>query len=148
MNVLEIGCGPHALASIVLAHFIGRNGRIIAVDKARWHSFEELVSSVNYEKRILPFQIDALKIPVPYRSFDFGTIIHGIRSMGNDKTLKAILKEMFRISSYVGIAESLPIANSKAQQAHLEMYNLREEVFEAVNGRKDDIISNIYLTSI
>jgi hypothetical protein len=46
---------------------------------------------------------------------------------------------MFRISSYVAIAESLPIAHSKAQKAHLEMYNLREEVFEAVNGKKDDL---------
>jgi ubiquinone/menaquinone biosynthesis C-methylase UbiE len=139
MNILEIGCGPHALSSIVLAYFVGESGRIIAVDKSRWHSFEELVSCVNYKKRILPLQIDAQKLPIPYRSFDYSTIIHGVRSMGNDETLKGILKEMFRISSCVIIAESLPIANSKAQKAHLEMYNLREEVFEAVYGKKDDL---------
>jgi hypothetical protein len=46
---------------------------------------------------------------------------------------------MLRVARIAVIAESLPIAKTNAQRAHMEMYNLREEIFEAVLGRKDDI---------
>lgn len=138
MNVLEIGCGPHALATIVLAHSIRPNGRILAVDQARWTFVEELLTLTDLNPFVLPLKIDATNLPVPYKSFDLSVIIHGIRSMGGDKTLRIILQEMLRVSSRIFIAESLPIAKTNAQEAHLEMYNLREEIFEAIAGRKDD----------
>jgi ubiquinone/menaquinone biosynthesis C-methylase UbiE len=138
MNVLEIGCGPHAITTIVLAHFIRPNGRVIAVDRGRWKFVEELLTTTNLKQFVVPLKLDANNIPIPYKSFDLSVIIHGIRSMGDDKTLRTILQEMLRVSSRIALAESLPIAKTKAQEAHLEMYNLREEIFEAVYRRKDD----------
>lgn len=46
---------------------------------------------------------------------------------------------MLRVSDRVFIAESLPIANNERQRAHLELYNLRQEIFEALFGEKDDL---------
>ncbi|ALL00345.1 hypothetical protein Pyrde_0295 [Pyrodictium delaneyi] len=43
---------------------------------------------------------------------------------------------MLRVSEMVFIAESLPIARNERQKAHLEFYNLREEIFEALYGEK------------
>lgn len=46
---------------------------------------------------------------------------------------------MFRVTPRIFIAETLLIAKTKGQEAHLEMYNLREEIFEALLGRTDGI---------
>ncbi len=51
----------------------------------------------------------------------------------------SVLSEMLRVAPRVFVAETLPKAETKAQEAHLEMYELREEVFEARTGRKDDV---------
>jgi len=138
MKVLDIGCGADALTSIALAYFVGKEGTVVAVDRARWSRFEKMVSYVQYQDRIIPLKLDASELPIPYRAFDLADIIHGIRSMGEDDEIKGVLKELLRVSSRVTIAESLPIAKNPAQQAHLDMYNLREPVFEAAFGKKDD----------
>ncbi len=138
MKILEIGCGAHALSSNVLGYYVGPTGTVVAVDRERWHSFERMVNYTDYHDRILPLKIDAPSLPIPYRTFDLGVILHGIRSMGDDANLITILQELLRVSHQIIIAESLPIAHTTAQKAHLDMYNLREIAFEAINGRKDD----------
>ncbi|MHA1801867.1 MAG: class I SAM-dependent methyltransferase [Candidatus Heimdallarchaeaceae archaeon] len=138
MNVLEIGCGPHALTSIVLAHLVKPNGRVVAIDRSRWTFVQELLTTTDLKQYIIPIALDATNLPIPYKSFDLSVIVHGIRNMGDNTTLITILKEMLRVSSRIVIAESLPIAKTEAQKAHIEMYNLREEIFEAISGRKDD----------
>ncbi|WP_232461767.1 hypothetical protein [Thermococcus pacificus] len=50
-----------------------------------------------------------------------------------------VISEMLRVADRVFIAESLPVANNERQRAHLELYNLREEIFEALFGEKDDL---------
>jgi len=50
-----------------------------------------------------------------------------------------VFREMFRVARQTFLAESLPVAKSEAQRAHLAMYNLREEVFRATSGRPDDL---------
>lgn len=47
--------------------------------------------------------------------------------------------EVLRAAPRVFLAESLPIARTNAQSAHLAMYNLREDVFLAASGTKDDL---------
>jgi hypothetical protein len=83
-------------------------------------------------------KLDASELPFPYRLFDLGVILHGIRSLGTNKAIIQVLRELLRVSRKIIIAESLPIAKTEAQKAHLDMYNLREPVFEAVFGKKDD----------
>lgn len=138
-NVLEVGSGHHAIATVPLSHMVGEGGRVTAVEIERWRHFDEIMRATGLRKRVIPLACDATQLPFPFECFDLAVIVHGIRSMRNEETITRILKEMLRVSPRIFVAESLPIAKTKAQEAHLEMYNLREEIFEALTGTKDDI---------
>ncbi|WP_297507130.1 class I SAM-dependent methyltransferase [Thermococcus sp.] len=139
MNVLEIGCGAHALTAVPLAYLVGETGRVVAVDKSRWYFFEEITSVTGLKHRIIPLKLDARELPFPFRAFDLAVLVHGIRSLNNEETMVKVISEMLRVADRVFIAESLPVANNERQKAHLEFYNLREEIFEALFGEKDDL---------
>ncbi len=139
MNILEIGCGAHAITTTVLAHLVGDQGRVVTVDIGRWRFVEEILIQAGMKQRVIPLSHDATKLPLQYECFNLAVVVHGIRSFRNESTITQILKEMLRLSPRIFIAESLPIAKTKAQKAHLEMYNLREEIFQARTGEKDDI---------
>jgi cyclopropane fatty-acyl-phospholipid synthase-like methyltransferase len=139
MNVLEIGCGAHALTTVPLAYLVGETGRVVAVDRSRWRFFEEITSSAGVKHRIIPLKLDARELPFPFRAFDLAVLVHGIRSLKNEETMVKVISEMLRVSERVFMAESLPVANNERQGAHLELYNLREEIFETLFGEKDDL---------
>jgi len=139
INVLEVGCGAHAPTTVPLAYLVGETGRVVAVDKSRWSFFEEVTSSVGVKHRIIPLKVDAKELPFPFRTFDLAVLVHGIRSLKSEETMVKIISEMLRVAENVFIAESLPIANNERQRAHLELYNLREEIFEALFEEKDDL---------
>ncbi|MFQ5951031.1 MAG: class I SAM-dependent methyltransferase [Candidatus Geothermarchaeales archaeon] len=139
MNVLEVGSGQHAIATVPLAHMVGDTGRVTAVEIERWKYFDEVMRATGLGKRVIPLASDATQLPFPFECFDLAVIVHGIRSMRSEKTITRIISEMLRVSPRVFLTESLPIAKTRAQEAHLEMYNLREEIFEALLGAKDDI---------
>ncbi|MFQ5950616.1 MAG: class I SAM-dependent methyltransferase [Candidatus Geothermarchaeales archaeon] len=138
-NVLEVGSGHHAIATVPLSHMVGEGGRVTAVEIERWKHFDEIMRAAGLRERVIPLACDATQLPFPFECFDLAVIVHGIRSMRNEETITRILKEMLRVSPRIFVAESLPIAKTKAQAAHLEMYNLREQIFEALTGTKDDI---------
>jgi len=138
-SVLEIGAGPHALTTIPLAYAVGARGGVVGAEIGRWGLFPELVGTSGLSDRIVPVQCDATRLPFRSGCFDRAVCIHGIRSLRDEETIVRVLEEMLRVGARVIVAESLPVARSNAQEAHLAMYNLREEIFEAVLGRKDDI---------
>ncbi|WP_456366936.1 class I SAM-dependent methyltransferase [Thermococcus sp.] len=139
MNVLEIGCGAHALTTVPLAYLVGETGRVVAVDKSRWSFFEEITSVTGVKHRIIPLKLDARELPFPFKTFDLALLVHGVRSLKNEGTMVRVISEMLRVSERVFIAESLPVATNEMQKAHLKLYNLREEIFEALFGEKDDL---------
>ncbi len=139
MNVLEIGCGAHALTTVPLAYLVGETGRVVAVDKSRWRFFEEIISSAGMKPRIFPLKLNARELPFPFKTFDLAVLVHGIRSMKSENTMIKVISEMLRVADRIFIAESLPVAENERQKAHLELYNLREEIFEALFGEKDDL---------
>jgi len=131
-NVLEIGCGPQAIATIPLASFVGENGRVVALDRGRWGDFWKLIGKSGVKSRVIPLQDDARKLPFPYSCFDLPVCIHGIRSFESRKACVEAIGEMLRVSKErIFISESSPIARNMAQKAHLVMYNLRRTVFLA-----------------
>ncbi|NJE61722.1 class I SAM-dependent methyltransferase [Thermococcus sp. 21S7] len=139
MNVLEVGCGAHALTTVPLAYLVGETGRVVSIDRSRWRFFEEVTSSAGLKHRIIPLKTDARELPFPFKTFDLAVLVHGIRSLKSEETMVKVISEMLRVSEEVFIAESLPTANNERQRAHLELYNLREEIFEALFGEKDDL---------
>lgn len=136
-SVIEIGCGPYAIATVPLAYMVG-DGRVCAVDKGRWKGFDSTLQAASVSN-VMPVECDATQLPFPSASFDTAVSIHAVRSFRNEDTIVSIFREMLRVSSRIFIAATVPIAKTKAQKAHIEMYNLREEIFEAVTGKKDDI---------
>ena len=133
-NILEIGCGPQAIATIPLASLVGEKGRVVALDRGRWGDFWKLIERSGLKGRVIPLQDDARKLPFPYSCFDLAVCIHGIRSFENRKACVEAIAEMLRVSKEkIFIAESSPIARNMAQKAHLKMYNLRRRVFLAMN---------------
>ena len=134
-----IGCGAHALTTVPLAYLVGETGRVVAVDKSRWRFFEEITTATGVKHRIIPLQLDARELPFPFKAFDLAVLVHGVRSLKNEEIMLKVISEMLRVSERIFIAESLPIANNERQRAHLELYNLREKIFEALFGEKDDL---------
>ncbi|WP_457752114.1 class I SAM-dependent methyltransferase [Thermococcus sp.] len=139
MNVLEIGCGAHALTTVPLAYLVDETGRVVAVDRSRWRFFDEITTATGLKHRIIPLKVDARELPFPFKAFDLAVLVHGIRSLKSEETMVNVISEMFRVAEKVFIAESLPVANNERQRVHLELYNLREEIFEALFGEKDDL---------
>jgi len=136
-SLLEIGCGPHAIATIALAMLVGEKGRVVAVDIGRWGNFWEILTQSGLSSRVFPLQEDARNLPLPFPCFDLVTCIHGVRSFEDRESAVKAVKEMLRVTKErVFIAESSPITKNKAQEAHLAMYNLRYPTFLAL-GRGD-----------
>jgi ubiquinone/menaquinone biosynthesis C-methylase UbiE len=132
-NILEIGCGPQAIATIPLASLVGEKGRVVALDRGRWGDFCKLIGKSRVANRVIPIQEDARKLPFHDSSFELTVCIHGIRSFENRKACVETIEEMLRVTKdRIFIAESSPITRNMAQKAHIMMYNLRRRVFLAI----------------
>jgi hypothetical protein len=138
-TVLEVGSGAHAVSTVPLASHVGRAGRVVAVEQSRWSQFRRVVAASGLKDRIWPIAADARRMPLRGDSAELAVCLHGIRSLRGEGNTVRVLREMLRISPRVFVAESLPIARSNAEAAHLAMYNLREEVFAASTGARDDL---------
>ena len=136
---VSFGCGAHALTTVPLAYLVLEIGRVVAVDRARWCFFEEITDSAGLGHRVIPLKTNARELPFPFKAFDLAVLVHGVRSLKNEETMVRVFSEMLRVADRVFIAESLPIAKNERQRAHLELYNLREEIFEALFGEEDDL---------
>ncbi|HEV2317639.1 MAG TPA: class I SAM-dependent methyltransferase [Thermoplasmata archaeon] len=137
-TVLEVGSGSHALTTVPLAFRVGSKGRVLAAERSRWANFRSVVRRSGMAVRIQPLACDARRLPLRRGAADVAVCVHGIRSLGTDASVVATIREMLRVAPRVVLAESLPRSTTRAQAAHLAMYNLREEVFWKAYGRRDD----------
>jgi precorrin-6B methylase 2 len=137
--IVEVGSGPHAIATVPLAVRVGPKGRVVAVEPSRWAHFRRVVNACEMGDRIRPVRADGRKLPFPTRRFEVAVCLHGLRSLRDRTSMASVFREMLRVAQRVFVAESLPIAKNEAQRAHLAMYELRREVFTAATGRPDDI---------
>jgi SAM-dependent methyltransferase len=138
-RILEVGSGPDALSTVPLAYRAGPDGRVVALERARWSRFREVVRASGLADRVAPVAADAVRLPFRDDSFELAACVHGIRSLEAGAIMERVLGEMLRVARRMFVAESLPLARTEAQKAHLAMYDLRHQVFEAVNGRPDDL---------
>lgn len=138
-TVLEVGSGPHAIATVPLAFVVGSAGSVLAAEPSRWSRFRAIVAASGMTNRIHPVRCDARHLPFESSSVDLSACLHGIRSMGDPENLVAIVREMLRVTPRAILAETLPVAQNDAQRAHQAMYDLRHEVFEMAFGRQDDL---------
>ncbi|HZY69375.1 MAG TPA: methyltransferase domain-containing protein [Thermoplasmata archaeon] len=137
-RVLEVGSGGHAIATVPLAHALGPGGRVVAVERGRWGRFRAIVRDARLEGRVRAVQGDARRLPLPANSVDVALCVHGLRSLGSEADPVRTVREMLRVAPWVFLAESLPVAHTAAQRAHLTFYGLRAEMLRARTRRADD----------
>jgi len=138
-TVLEVGAGPHAISTVPLAFELAPSGRLIASERARWNQFQRILSASRLEERVRAIACDARRLPMRDDSADLSVCLHGIRSLGSEEGIVAVVREMLRVAPRVLVAETLPLGETDAQRAHLAMYALREHAFVALGGRRDDL---------
>ncbi len=138
-SVLEVGSGGHAISTVPLAFLVGAEGWVLAVERKRWDNFRTIVDASGMADRVRAAAGDARRLPVRQNAASLAVCIHGIRSLGDDRDVVGVLREMLRVAPRIAIAETLPIARTEAQRAHLAMYDLREEVLRASTGRPEDL---------
>jgi hypothetical protein len=138
VTVVEVGSGAHAISTVPLAFRVGGAGRVVAVERSRWGQFRPVVAASGMGDRIWPVACDARRLPLHADSAQLAVCLHGIRSLFGEGNTVRVLREMLRVSPHLLLAESLPLARTNAERAHLAMYNLREDVFSATSGSRDD----------
>lgn len=138
-TVLEIGSGAHGISTVPLAFRGGPAGRVVAAERSRWTQFRPVLSASGLADRVWPVACDARRLPLRADGVELAVCLHGIRSLREDDNVVQILREMFRAAPRIFLAESLPLARTNAERAHLAMYDLRQEVFSATAGSRDDL---------
>ncbi|HEV2449853.1 MAG TPA: methyltransferase domain-containing protein [Thermoplasmata archaeon] len=138
-TVLEVGSGGHAITTVPLAYALRSGGRVLALERRRWGRFSSLVAASGLGERIRPLSGDARRLPLRDRSVELALCVHGLRSLESEENMVRVFRELLRVARGLFLAETLPVARTPAQEAHLRMYGLREELFVARTGRRDDI---------
>ncbi len=129
--VLDVGCGR----GYFTAAAANRSKRAIGLDAMDgmsrhnwWKNFKESISELKLTHKIQSLKAHAQSIPLKDNSIDKAATVHAIRNFGNKQTIQNALHEMNRLLSIEGemiIVENIPIARSKAQEAHLAMYECK-----------------------
>ena len=130
-SVLEVACGrgyttiPVAervaeVASIDLMNGYGRTGW--------WAEFRSLMGHLGLLKKVSGLRSEASRMPFKDDAFSVALSAHAMRNFPDRETIISTLREMRRITWSGGrviVAENIPVTTSKAQEAHLMMYNLK-----------------------
>lgn len=129
--ILDIGCG-RGYFSIAAARF---SKSIVGLDlmngfgrQGWWRNFRISMQELNLSDKILGVRSDARSIPFNDSSFTKAVAVHSIRNFPDKNGIERAVSEMKRVVSEKGnviIAESLPIARTKAQEAHLQMFRCK-----------------------
>jgi len=130
-TVLEIGCG-RGYFTIAAAQSAKR---VIGLDQMDgfnrngwWRNFREAVTELELKSKVSSLKADAQTIPLRDCAVNKVVAVHSIRNFQNRKTIRNSLLEMNRVLSADGemiIAENIPVARNRLQEAHLAIYNCK-----------------------
>ena len=130
-KVLDVGCGRgyFTIAAASLSKFVvgvdlmnglGRHGW--------WRNFNTSIHELSLVDKVLGVKSDARRLPFRSCSFSVAATVHAIRNFKDDLSIETAIKEMKRVvvnGGSVIVVESLPIARTKAQEAHLQMFRCK-----------------------
>lgn len=129
--VLDIGCG-RGYFSIAAAKFAGS---VIGVDLMDgggrhdwWKNFSTSMQELHLHHKVSGVKSSAKQLPFRSNSFDVAAAVHSIRNFQDHLTIEATIEEMKRVvrdDGSVCVVESLPLARTEAQEAHLQMFNCK-----------------------
>jgi ubiquinone/menaquinone biosynthesis C-methylase UbiE len=129
--VLDVGCGRgyFTFAAAKVAE------RVVGLDLMDghgrygwWRNFAEGMDEVGLSHRVLGVRADVRRLPFGESSFDAAIAVHSIRNFQDRAAIQKAIGEMKRVvveGGRVIIAESLPVARNRAQEAHLQMFECK-----------------------
>lgn len=83
------------------------------------------MNALGLDQKVMGERASAAEIPFRDESFSLTVSAHALRNFRDKTTVIDALKEMHRVTQKKGrviVAENLPIARRKTQEAHLKMY--------------------------
>ena len=129
--VLDVGCGRgyFTLAAARLSKMaIGLDLMDGVGRKGWWSSFIDSITRLDLRHKIIGLKADAQIIPLRDCSVDKIVAVHSIRNFENKQVIQNSIHEMNRVLSNDGemaIAETIPHARNKSQEAHLAFYKCK-----------------------
>lgn len=129
--ILDVGCG-RGYFSIAAAKF---SKFIVGLDlmngfgrQGWWTNFRISMKELNLLGKVIGVRSDARSIPFKDSSFSLAVAVHSIRNFPDKDSIERAFSEMKRMVTKKGnviIVESLPIARTKAQEAHLQLFRCK-----------------------
>jgi len=130
-QVLDVGCG-RGYFTIAASIF---SNRVVSLDLMNghgrygwWNDFAKSMGEVGLSDRVMGIRADVRRLPFRESSFDAAIAVHSIRNFQDKATIQTAIGEMKRVvveGGSVVIAESLPVARNRAQEAHLQMFECK-----------------------
>jgi ubiquinone/menaquinone biosynthesis C-methylase UbiE len=135
--VLDLGCGKGfttaalAFASSMVCGLDLMNG---SGRWGWWGNFRRVMASLGLQDNVSGTRSSAADVPYRDGGFTLTASAHALRNFKNRSTVVDALREMRRVTRDGGrvvVAENLPVANSKAQEAHLRYFEVRTRIVKS-----------------
>lgn len=128
---LDVGCG-RGYFSIAAAKF---SRFLVGLDlmngygrRGWWRNFRISMRELNLLNKVVGVRSDATFIPFKNSSFTLAVAVHSARNFPDKQSIERAIGEMKRVVAKRGkviVVESLPVARTKAQEAHLQMFRCK-----------------------
>jgi len=129
--VLDVGCGRGYFTTAVAKHskfVVGLDWMDGLGRKGWWQRFKSTMQELSLRNNVLEVKGNASLMPFKSERFTISACVHGVRNFPDTAIVQHALKEMKRVTSKGGrviVVESLPTAMTKAQSAHLKMFDCK-----------------------
>ena len=149
--VLDVGCGK----GFTVAALAYQSSMVYGLDLMNgfgrlgwWHNYRIMMASLGLQGQVSGVRSSAARIPCRDGGFTLTVSAHALRNFESRNTIVATLREMGRATrkgGRVAIAENLPVANSKAQEAHLRYFRVKTRVVKTDSPfRSEDELTGIF----
>lgn len=129
--ILDVGCG-RGYFSVAAAKF---SRFVVGLDlmneygrRGWWKNFRMTMHELNLLGKVTGVRSDATFIPFKNSSFTSAVSVHSARNFPSKQSIEKAIGEMKRVVAENGnviVVESLPVARTKAQEAHLQMFECK-----------------------
>ncbi|MCW4051527.1 MAG: methyltransferase domain-containing protein [Candidatus Bathyarchaeota archaeon] len=136
-SVLDVGCGKEYTTVALAQHTEYVTGLDMMNGYGRkgwWHNYWLVMQALGLQRETSGSRSSATEIPFRDGGFSLSASCHALRTFGDRRIIVDSLREMKRVTidgGRVVVAENIPVARSKPQEAHLAMFELRTQLIQS-----------------